>query len=74
MMNTLVQIESAVAELPPQDQRSLLAWLQDLLASVPETPAATPEPLQAFRRLQNEVKLTAEGAVAWKNAVANARR
>ncbi len=27
-MSTLVEIESAVANLPPQEQRSLLEWLQ----------------------------------------------
>jgi hypothetical protein len=30
-MNNLLQIESVVAALPKQDQRSLLSWLQDLL-------------------------------------------
>jgi hypothetical protein len=35
-MNTLVQIKSAVAELPPQDQWSLLSWLQRRLKAVPE--------------------------------------
>ena len=36
-MSTLVQIESAVAELPPQEQWSLLSWLQArLLRSEPK--------------------------------------
>lgn len=39
-MSTLVQIESAVAELPPQDQWSLLTWLQGRLAAAPEAAAA----------------------------------
>jgi hypothetical protein len=73
-MNTLVQIESAVAELPAQDQRSLLAWLQERLTSAQGTTASTPEPLKVFRKLQDEVRLTTEGAAAWKDAVADARR
>jgi hypothetical protein len=32
-MSTLVQIESAVAGLPPQEQQSLLTWLQGRLLS-----------------------------------------
>lgn len=32
-MSTLVQIESAVAALPPQEQWSLLTWLQARLKS-----------------------------------------
>ncbi len=59
----LGQIESAVAELPPQDQQSLLTWLQRRL------PAA-PSPWQ----LQKEVSLTAAGATTWKQAVTDARR
>jgi hypothetical protein len=30
-MTTLIQIEEAVAELAPQDQKSLLSWLQGRL-------------------------------------------
>lgn len=35
-MSNLVQIESAVAGLPPQDQWSLLSWLEARLRSVPK--------------------------------------
>lgn len=38
-MSTLVQIESAVADLPPQDQRSLLSWLQARLRFAPNPQA-----------------------------------
>jgi hypothetical protein len=31
-MSTLIQIESAVAQLPQQDQWSLLSWLQGVLS------------------------------------------
>jgi hypothetical protein len=34
-MSTLVEIEAAVAELPPQQQWSLLSWLQARLAGSP---------------------------------------
>jgi hypothetical protein len=40
-MSTLVQIESAVAGLPPHDQWSLLSWLQARLLAAPKPP--TPE-------------------------------
>ena len=70
-MSTLVKIEAEVAELPPQDQWSLLTWLQGHLLSAPTN---TPEALKVFRQLQDEVRLTANGAEAWKNAVADARR
>ncbi len=74
-MSTLVQIESAVAELPPHDQWSLLAWLQMRLKSAPQVkPAPEPEALRVFRQLQAEMALTAEDAVAWKRSVAEARR
>jgi hypothetical protein len=73
-MYTLVQIESAVAELPPQDQWSLLTWLQERLTSAPVIKASTPELLKVFRQLQEEVRLTTEGAAAWQDAVADARR
>ncbi|MEZ5383902.1 MAG: hypothetical protein R3F13_00150 [Prosthecobacter sp.] len=75
-MSTLVQIESAVAGLPPQDQWTLLTWLQDRLRGTrqpaPEAPAS--EALKAFRQLQAAVALTPESAEAWKAAVAEARR
>ena len=35
---------------------------------------ATPEALKVFRQLQEEVRLTGEGAAAWKDAVADARQ
>jgi hypothetical protein len=35
-MSTLVEIEAAVAELPPQQQWSLLTWLQARLTAPPE--------------------------------------
>lgn len=75
-MSTLVQIESAVAGLPMQDQWTLLTWLQGRLANSPKTAngAAIPEALKAFRQLQAEVALTAEDATAWKESVADARR
>ena len=38
-MSTLVQIESAVTGLPPQEQWSLLTWLQGRLAVPPSNPA-----------------------------------
>jgi hypothetical protein len=47
-MSTLVQIESAVAGLPPQDQWSLLTWLQKLLSKTPATQAAIPSDRQAW--------------------------
>lgn len=40
-MSTLVQIESAVAELPAQDQWSLLSWLQARLKVVSKVPQAS---------------------------------
>jgi hypothetical protein len=73
-MNTLVQIELAVAQLPRQDQWSLLTWLQGRLTSGPGATATTPEALNVFRQLQDEVRLTPEGAAAWKDAVADARQ
>ncbi len=73
-MSSLLQIESAVAGLPPQQQWLLLSWLQSRLAAEPVTQPTTPEALQVFRQLQAEVKLTDEGAAAWKQAVAEARR
>ena len=76
-ISSLVQIESAVAALPAQDQRSLLIWLQKRLKSAPHTkpkPAPEPEALRVFRQLQRELALTAEDAAAWKNAVAEGRR
>lgn len=73
-MSTLLQIESAVATLPPDEQWSLLAWLQGRLTTASKPQAETPEALKHFRRLQAEVGLTAEAASAWKAAVNDARR
>jgi hypothetical protein len=47
VMSTLVQIESEVVDLPPQEQWTLLTWLQTRLAS-----ATAPE--QANLRSQQE--------------------
>ena len=74
-MSTLIQIESAVAELPAQDQRSLLMWLQGQLRNAPQAkPEPEPEALSVFRQLQAELALTVEDATAWKRTVAEARR
>jgi len=72
-MSTLTRIESEVAGLPPQDQWSLLTWLQGRLAAAPEPAGGLPEPLKVFRQLQQEVGLTAEAAGAWKASVAESR-
>jgi hypothetical protein len=47
MMSTLVQIESAVAALPAQDQWSLLTWLQARLKAAPKVnqPAIAQRPI-----------------------------
>ena len=73
-MNTLLQIESAVVGLPPEEQWSLLRWLRGRLGSEPGAAAAEPDALKVFRELQQEVALTPEGAAAWKVAVEEARR
>ena len=72
-MSTLVQIESAVADLPERDQRSLLTWLQGRLDAAPQA-KPEPEALAIFRKLQAELALTPERAAAWKRSVADARR
>ncbi len=71
-MSTLAQIEHAVADLPPQDQRFLLSWLQKRLAANPAP--AVPDAVRVFRKLQAEAGLTPDKAAAWKQAVADARR
>lgn len=38
-MSTLLEIENAVTSLPPTQQRTLLSWLQSLVASKPEVAA-----------------------------------
>ncbi len=68
-MSTLAEIEDAIAQLPPTQWMEIRRWMD---AHAPK--AATPEALKVFRQLQDEVKLTAEGAAAWKDAVADARR
>ena len=63
--------------LPAEEQRSLLTWLERHIASVPALPAPgarQSEALRAFRELQREVALTPEAAQAWKFAVSDARR
>ncbi len=72
-MSTLVQIGSAVARLPAEQQKSLLRWLQDRLTETPVTPLA-PSALDIFRQLQRETRLTPSAAQAWKSTVADARR
>ena len=73
-MSTLLQIESAVATLPPDEQWSLLTWLQAKLTKAAKQQDTTPEALKIFRQLQAEAGLTSEAALAWKAAVADARR
>jgi hypothetical protein len=73
-MSTLTRIESEVAGLPAQDQRSLLTWLQGRLTSAPEPTKDLPEPLKVFQQLQREIGLTAEAAETWKASVADSRR
>jgi hypothetical protein len=75
-MSTLVQIESAVAGLPTQDQLSLLTWLQTRISGASKTAADShgSDALKAFRQLQAEIALTPASAAAWKAAIAEARR
>lgn len=73
-MSTLARIESEVAGLPPQEQRSLLRWLQGRLGTGLEPSQEIPESLRIFRDLQKEVALDATSADAWKAAVADSRR
>ena len=68
-MSTLAEIEAAIAQLPPPQWTEIRRWMD---AHAPK--AETPEALTVFRQLQEEVRLTAEGAAAWKDAVADARR
>jgi len=55
-MSTLVQIESAVAKLPSQDQWSLLSWLQARLKAAPKVnlTATTQQPawLEEIRQMR----------------------
>jgi hypothetical protein len=68
-MSTLAEIEAAIAQLPPAQWMEVRRWMD---AHAPKT--ASPEALELFRQLQEEVRLTAEGASEWKDAVADARR
>ena len=43
-MSTLIDIENVVTSLPPSQQRSLLVWLQSVVAT---SPAQEPKPLAA---------------------------
>jgi hypothetical protein len=58
-MTTLIQIEEAVAELAPQDQKSLLSWLQGRLEQKAheETPLAEEHEswLNRLEQLRNSV-------------------
>ncbi len=47
-MSTLVEIESAVANLPPQEQWSLLEWLQRQLAAGRNATALEPKRRQEW--------------------------
>ena len=68
-MSALLRIESEVADLPPQDQKSLLTWLQDRLAAVPDPVNEVPESVKIFRELQRMIGLTPTAATVWKSAV-----
>jgi len=68
-MSTLAEIEAAIAQLPPKQWMEIRRWMD---AHAPKV--ETPEALKVFRELQDEVRLTAEGAAEWKEAVADARR
>jgi hypothetical protein len=73
-MSALLRIESEVAGLPRQDQRSLLTWLQARLAVAPDPVKEAPESLELFRELQREIALTPTAATVWKSAVKDGRR
>ena len=68
-MSTLAEIEAAIAQLPLTQWMEIRRWMD---AHAPK--AATPAALKVFRQLQGEVRLTAEGAAAWKDSVTDARR
>jgi hypothetical protein len=73
-VSTLARIELEVAGLPPQEQRSLLTWLQGRLGTGTEPSQEIPESLKIFRELQKEVALDATAADSWKAAVMDSRR
>jgi hypothetical protein len=65
-MSTLVEIESAVSSLPPQDQLSLLDWLQRRLR---ETQPATVSSLDDHKKWLAELaELRARGATGKSGA------
>jgi hypothetical protein len=74
VMSALLRIESEVADLPPQDQKSLLMWLESRLAAVPKPVKQVSESLKIFRELQREIGLTPTAATVWKSAVQDSRR
>jgi len=69
IMSALLRIEAEVAGLPPQDQKSLLTWLQNRLAAVPDPVKQVSESLKIFRELQREIGLTPTAATVLKSAV-----
>jgi hypothetical protein len=73
-MSALLRIESEVADLPPQDQKSLLMWLESRLAAVPEPVKQVSESVKIFRELQRVIGLTPTAATVWKSAVKDSRR
>ena len=58
-MNTLIQIESAVTELPRQEQWSLLSWLQTHL-SRSTVPTTTEDSADRQNWLEELAKLRAQ--------------
>lgn len=68
-MSTLAEIEAAIAQLPPPQWLEIRRWMDAHAPTV-----TTPKALKVLRQLQDEVRLTAEGAAAWQDAAADARR
>ena len=68
-MSTVSEIEAAIAQLPPTQWMEIRRWLDTHASAV-----TMPEAFEVFWQLQDEVRLTAEGAAARKDAVADARR
>jgi len=69
----LTEIEAAVENLSPQEQRELLKWLQSHLPQSPSSPTVGGDALTAFRDLQREAAVTPASAQAWKAAISDAR-
>jgi hypothetical protein len=65
-MRTLVEIESAVSELPPQEQWSLLEWLQSRLPSKQAPPAQSSDDRKQW--LAELAELRARGATGKSGA------